>query len=498
VHPFGPGYLFEDRHAQIGVSDRAADGIHFRVMDEFLNNGDRPLLSLEVRLPQGPAFGGPTVRVLVDGAEIHAQPASSSDLRRMRASFDPPWKQDERREITSEWDLPSETLARGTIATAPEGFFIADPTALPVWQTPRGAIPHGGADPVKELLTITVPQDFRVLAPGKRRKPARDGNQSAQQFMIDPSKDFRPYVVAGRYQEKVVRTKQGEVRFWTFHPIETQAARTMAERLSNSMKALADFFGPALGKEPGVRVVESPVELPAEFNEVDDLGAIAFPKGVLLDSHILRQPVASEPTLQLAEYELTRTWFGWMIRPSADAQILMGRGVGLFGLVIAAESRGTQERREMIQSLIARYDEARAVAPDRRLMEPPLGYSRAERISTAYRAALFFVALEDLCGRDNLAAAMRDIIYARSGSDTSYEDLRAAIELVSGKDLAEAFRVWLVRSGIPEDFRSRYQKPSIGIRNQSGNDVSDFTQCSACTQRGANQNEKLETLRRIP
>jgi aminopeptidase N len=138
----------------------------------------------------------------------------------------------------------------------------------------------------------------------------------------------------------------------------------------------------------------------------------------------------------------------------------MGRGVGLFGLVIAAEGRGPDQRRRMIASLLDRYDKARALAPDRRLMEAPENYSRAERISTGYRAALFFVALEDLCGRDNLKAAFRDIIYARAASDTSYDELRAALESSSGKDLAEMFRTWLVQPGIPDEFRNRYSVTS--------------------------------------
>jgi aminopeptidase N len=162
--------------------------------------------------------------------------------------------------------------------------------------------------------------------------------------------------------------------------------------------------------------------------------------------------------LQLAEYELARTWFGWRVRPRPEAQILMGRGMGLFGQVIAAEGRGPNERRELIASLIARYDEARSATPDKRLMEPPVGYSHAERVSTGYRAALFIVALEDLCGRDNLRAALRDIIRTRASSDTGYEELRAATEFASGKDLAEMFRTWLIRPGIPDEFRARYQK----------------------------------------
>jgi hypothetical protein len=187
---------------------------------------------------------------------------------------------------------------------------------------------------------------------------------------------------------------------------------------------------------------------------------------VLLEPRAFQQGIAIEAVLQLAEYELARTWFGWRVRPLPEAQILMGRGMGLFGLVIAAEGRGQDQRRGMIASLIDRYDEARAAAPDKRLMEPPVGYSRAERISTGYRAALFIVALEDLCGHDTLRAALRDIIHDRAASNTSYEDLRAAVESASGKDLAEMFRAWLIRPGIPDEFRARYRRSSsVWLRN---------------------------------
>ncbi len=143
----------------------------------------------------------------------------------------------------------------------------------------------------------------------------------------------------------------------------------------------------------------------------------------------------------------------------------MGRGVGLFGLVIAAEARETgsgrsDARRLTIASLLDRYDRARSIAPDRRLMESPTGYSRAERISNGYRAALFFVALEDLCGRDNLRAAFRYIVEARVGDETGYEELRAALESVSHQDLAEIFRHWLIQPGVPGDFRARYSSSS--------------------------------------
>jgi hypothetical protein len=460
VHPLGPGYQFVDRQAEIRVSSSSPGRIHLHVVDELENHGDRPLHSLEVRLPEAPSFGEQNLRVVIQSAEVSPVRSSGIDPRMMRAPFDPPWKQSENRKIVTEWDLMPEASARGTIAASPDGFFIADETALPLWQTPNGIFAVGGTKPGREMLTVFAPRDFRVLAPGKPLKLTPERDQLAQRFLIDPENDFLTYVIAGRYVENIVRSRQGDVQFWTFRPMDGSAAQTTADRLSFSMKALTEFFGPASNGKTAVRVVEAPAELPAEFGPPGDPGGASFPEGVLLDPRAFPQGIASEAVLQLAEYELARTWFGWRVRPRPEAQILMGRSVGLFGLVIAAEGRGQAQRRNMVISLIDRFDEARAAAADKRLMEPPAGYSRAERMSTAFRGALFFVALEDLCGHDNLRTAMRDIIHTRASSDTGYEELRSAVESSSGKDLAEMFRTWLVQPGIPDDFRARYRKSS--------------------------------------
>jgi hypothetical protein len=409
-------------------------------------------------LPEGPAFGEPSLNIKIDGTAVSPEHSSPIDPRMMRAPFNPVWEQNETRSVVTEWTLMPEFSPRGTIVASPDGFFIANETALPLWQTPSGVFPRGGTIPDKELLTVVSPADFRVLAPGKPLKRTAEGGDVARRFLLNADKSFITYIVAGRYEEKIIRARQGQVQFWTFHPINATAAQTAAARLASSMKSLEDFFGPASEEKTGVRIAESPVNLPGEFAADSEPGAASFPEGVLLDPRDFQQGLASEPVLQLAEYEMTRTWYGWRVRPRPEAQILMGRGVGLFGVVITAEGRGggQRARTRAVAALIDRYDEARAAAPDRRLMEPPEGYSRAERISTGYRGALFFVALEDLCGHDNLKTALRDILSARASSDTGYEELRAALETASGKDLAEMFRKWLVQPGIPDEFRKRY------------------------------------------
>jgi hypothetical protein len=481
VQPLGPGFHFSGRQTEIRPVADASGTLHVRVVDHLENAGDRKLASLDVRLPDGPGFGTQNLRVAIEGKEILPEHSSIIDQRMMRAAFDSPWEQKERRQIITEWDLTPKSSARGSIASSAEGFYIADETALPIWQTPVGVFSMGAADPDRELLTVLAPADFRVLAPGKalKRQKGVPGNLVPRGFRIRPDKDFLPYVVAGRYQESVIKDRQGAVSFWTFRPLPPQSAQTAAARLASSMHALSEYFGALSKGKPSVHIVESPGDLPIEFGDLENVspeglpassetpgatanpayGGNSFPEGALLDSRAIAQGVADEAVLQLAEYELTRTWFGWRIRPTPEAQILMGRGVDLFGLVIAAEARGPDQRRSMIVSLLDRYDRARAIALDKRLMEPPFGYSRAERISTGYRGALLLVALEDLCGRDPLREAFRKIVRSRAGDEAGYEELRAAVESASGRDLAELFRHWLNQTGIPDEFRGRYARP---------------------------------------
>ena len=468
MQPLGPGFHFSSRQTEIHASFASPDTLHVRVVDRLENAGDRTLQTVGVRLPEGPAFGTQNVRVTIEGKEISPRPDSIVDRRMMRMPFDPPWQQRQTREVAAEWDMAPAPSTRGTISASPNGFYIADETALPLWQVPSGIFARGNPNPDGEVLSVFAPPDFRVLAPGKPIKSEASGNMLVRRFRIRPDRDFLPYVVAGRYQEEIIRTRQAAVSFWTFRALDAEMAKTAGARLSSSMLAFVDFFGPASRWKTIVHIVEAPGELPSEFGSPGDPGGTSFPEGALLDSGAIAQGVASESVLELAEYELARTWFGWLVRPTPEAQILMGRGVGMFGLVIAAEARGNSSqdlghRRLMIASLLDRYDRARSIASDKRLMESAAGYSRAERISNGYRAALFFVALEDVCGRDNLREAFRYIVRARAGDETGYEEFRAALESVSHRDLAEMFRRWLIQPGVPDDFRARYAAMSNAL-----------------------------------
>ena len=81
------------------------------------------------------------------------------------------------------------------------------------------------------------------------------------------------------------------------------------------------------------------------------------------------------------------------------------------------------------------------------------------RANFGAKSGLFILALKDAVGPKNFRAALRRMIQARRGLDWTIDDLRSALELESGQNLAEFFRVWLYQPGIPDDFRRRYSSP---------------------------------------
>lgn len=462
MQPLGPGFRFVYRQADIRPAPGAPEQLQVRVVDRFENVGDRPLHSLDARLPEGFERGRDNIRVTIDGRSVLAQRIPGADQRLIRAPFDPVWEQRQPREIVTDWEFPAGPADRRSVAASAVAFYVGGETVLPLWQPPQGIFVRGGPYPKQEDLTVFAPADFRVLASGKPVGQRALGGLIGHRFRLRPQEDIPPFVVAGRYQEQEFRMAAGAVNFWTLHALDAQQAERAATRLGVSVRAFNDYFGPTSKQKFLIHVVEAPVELPAEFLASEGPGVASFPNGVLLDPRAIAQGLASSTVLELSEYELARTWFGWRLHPRPGAELLLGRGARLFAQVVAAEARRQDERRHTVELLLNRYDDSRRMAMDRALDEPPAGYSPAERLSTGYRAALFFVALEDLCGRANFRAALFDMIQARSGEDVGMEDLRAAAEAASHRDLAELFRAWMNRPGVPEDFRTRYAEGRRG------------------------------------
>lgn len=452
----GPGFSQSYRSVDVSATSIEPTHIHVRVTDKLENIGNRGLLYLDVTLPGGPSFGTRDVTVTVGGKAVLSERVARQSGPSLRIHFDPQWLQGQQREIAFEYDLEPSPEGRGVVATTADGFYLADPDIFPAWQAPVGPFAQASLRARTQQLEINVPSDFRVLAVGREQHSDRRGDAVIHRFEMLGA-EFPPYVVAGRYQEHREETQHGSVVFWTREPLDEQAAHMAAERLTATVATYQEAFGSVSKARPLVHIVETSAELAPLPVMTPNISAASFPEGVLFDHRAVALGLASGPVLDLADYELARTWFGWRVRPRAEADLLLGRGMALFAAVHAAEARGGEAARQQeIARLIATYEGFGPKADEKPGFGPAAGYSRTEQAAKSCKAALFLFSIEDITGEENFHRAVRRILNDMAGQEIGSDELRSAAESEAGRNLADVFHVWFDHSGLPAEFRSRH------------------------------------------
>lgn len=452
----GPGFSHSHRSVDVSATSIEPTHIHVQVADRLENIGDRGLADLDVTLPGGPSFGTRDVSVTVGAKAVPNRRVTRQSGPSLRIPFDPTWLQGEEREIAFAYDLDPSPEGRGVVAATADGFYLADPNVFPAWQPPLGPFAQASIRAHAEQLEVTVPADFLVLAVGRERRSERRGEVVIHHFETLGA-EFPPYLVAGRYQERSVETGRGAVVFWTREPLDEKTAQMAAQRLAATVATYRQLFGSVARNPFPIHVVETSAELAPIAVATPNISAASFPEGVLFDHRAVALGLATDPVLDLADYELARTWFGWHVRPRPEAELLLGRGMAFFAAVLAAEARGgTAVRRQEIVRLITTYDGLGPAADKNPGFGPPVGYSREELTAKSYKGALLLVSLEDIAGKEKFYRAVRRILKDMAGQEIGSEELRSAVEAEAGLNLADVFHDWLDRPGLPAEFRARY------------------------------------------
>jgi len=448
--PLGPGFRLRTRQMALGTAAATSAPVHLRITDRIENTGNRPLEYLDVNLPSAIDPAKNNVSIRIDGKPATPLAGSADPASPLRLRFDPPWPVRQAREFILEYDLATDPVSGGVAAVAPEGFYLADPRALPSWLTPVGFFARGDVLDRDERFEITLPADFRVVASGRQQgKRSRDG-AVLYRFRTSGS-ELPSFVVAGRYQELIVPTANGNLLFWTFRALDPGAAQAAAERLTATVAIFTTVFGP-LPRPGPLRLVEAPAGL------LPDVAA-SFPQGLLLSPQAFEQGIASESMLRAAEAELVRIWFGWQVPLRGDTEIVLGRGLGLFAFALAAEARGGQPaRRAEIARLLADYDRARVNGDEGSLQRLPEQSTPPQLTVDSLKAALFLANLDDLAGQNKFEEAIQrlQLAFPGRGLTLSIDDLRSSLETSTGSPMADVFRQWFGRPGVPEEFRERY------------------------------------------
>lgn len=455
--PLGPGFNQPYRSVDVTATSIEPPHIHVQVADRLENDGDRSLSYLDVVLPGGPSFGTRDVSATVGGHSVSIVRVTRESGPSLRIPFDPPWPQKEQREIGINYDLDPAPEGRGVVAAASDGFYLADPTVFPSWLPPVGPFARSSLRAATEELDIAVPADFHVLAGGREQGSQRRGEFLVHRFQTLGA-EFPPYLIAGRYQERRIDTAHGAAIFWTRDPLDEETARAAAERLTSTFVTYQNLFGRVMRNPFPIHIAETSAELAPIIVVTPNISAASFPGGVLLGQRSVALGIASDPVLELADYELARTWFGWHVRPRAEVDLLLGRGMALFAAVHADEARrgGKANRQQQIARLTATYDGLGPTADEKPGFGPVVGYTRAQMSANSYKGALFLFALEDIAGEEKLHRAVRRVLAAMAGQEIGSDEFRSAVEAESGRNLAGEFHAWFDRPGIPPEFRARH------------------------------------------
>ncbi len=456
--PLASGYTVERQEFEVHYV--AASPAHLRIRASYglKNTGNSDLAFIEAVLPDEQTFGRQNLRAWVDGREVSLQPAGDPDAHLVRVPFEPPWPQKQRHNLVLEYDLAPAPPGHAALAVKDGSFHIRHAAAFPALRAPKGIFSKRGERPEQIRLSVQVPADFRAFTSGREQGSRQQGGETEQRFRIG-RKGFQPFVVAGRYQEQRVKTANGAVVFWTFAPLASGPAQIAAARLAQTFQTYRATFGLIWKNPPPVRVVETPARLTQRSAGGGDPAGVAFPAGALVNTQAFALGISSDAFLDLAEHELARTWFGELMAPRPAVEPVLGEGLAEYAKIVAAEARdGETGRRRQAALLLRWFDESRKQAADKPLLrlEPTDPFD--QRVFGYSKGALFFIALEDQYGKENVRRALADLVRSLPGSHFGFAALRSALELETKQDLGDFFRLWLDQTGIPAEVRARYEE----------------------------------------
>jgi len=456
--PLGPGYWIEQQSYDLNYAAASPAHIEVRATYRIENTGNSPLDFIRVTFPDTPSYGRENLRIHLNGRDLSPRPVAGAPAREMELPFDPPWPRGDKRELMIEYHLAPAPPGNSLIAVDKNSVLLRQFGWFPELHSPEALFAKSNDRAEKVRVTIRVPRDFLLLSNGRKRGTDRRDTETEYRFELRED-DADTFLVAGRYLETRAEVAGGDVIFWTFELLPGDRATQAAARIAASYHALESFFGRLEKKQQPIWVVETPAQLASRGSDSDAPAGVGFPAGALLNRRAFTLGVESDSFLELVEHELAHRWFGQTVSPRPEADPVLSEGLAEYATLVAAEARGGEAARRRQAALLLRwYDEARNQAVERPLEALRSTDPWEERVFAYNKGALFFVALEDEFGKENIRHGLARLVYALRGEDPfGYNALRSALEGETQREMADFFRTWLYQTGIPDDFRARYE-----------------------------------------
>ncbi len=459
--PLAPQYRIVKQTFEIRFVPGGNPEIKIHNVYTLQNSGTADLDFVDVVFPAAKMYGRTNLSVESAGrtlapAELPLEYQQDSPGA-LRLALEPRWLQKEKRDLIVDYSFSAPRAGGEEFALGPQTFHLGARGWLPVFLPPNHILAATPARPDKLGYTVRVPSDFTVLARGSAASRKQDGGDTIYRFDLE-KRDLGPYVVAGHYTPSNQNKQSTDAIFWTIKDLP-QNPSSQPNHFAVAWSVLQKNFGEIDNKREGAPYLVEAPSLEADGNLSGDAAFAAFPGGVLLNPAALGLGPDNEIFTERVERGLARTWFDDALQPAPFAALAIGDGLPAYATIVIDEAAGGDSaRQKRIATLLHSYDVAhdQLKAPEKSIVATiPTDSVEQRRIAEA-KAPLLFVALEDACGAAAVRRGLAQVIELLRGREVSVNDVRAAIEYTTGKNLAEPFRIWLYNPGIPSDFRTRY------------------------------------------
>ena len=448
----GPGYTIEKQEIRVRFAAKPGPRIEVAADYHLKNTGARPLRELELRLP-GRRFHSNEMRATWDATALTLEP-DPDNPRSTRTTLAEPWKVSSRHtlHLTTEF-LPSQE-GEPSLGFSSDAFFLPAAAWSVELLPPDGLFATGGVPPKKWDLLVAVPDGFQTHTSGVQKKSVRKGGETivlAEQGTKDPY----PFAVAGRFSAADIGKGSEKIHLWTSKEQDSAKLRDVSESLTRVIATYDAAFGERSKESSQTWIVECPVTAGC-FTNLNPLRAKLLGQDeyerttaemISQDTMVVDLSGGTPALAAVAAPSLAASWLGYAQNPAFFEQRPPLTMLPAFAAAIGRDAaEGGDSRAETIRRAL-------------RLIPPGSGKPQKEEDPDVLRAKsfLFFYALQDRYGAETFRKAVQYMLYARRERGFELSDLIAAFEQETHLNVAEFVRMWMKRSGVPEEFRARYE-----------------------------------------
>ena len=273
-------------------------------------------------------------------------------------------------------------------------------------------------------------------------------------------RDYLPFVTAGSYSAREIRSGGTSVEFWSVSPVSNARAQALADRLASDDRYFAAEFGTSVKSASRLWIIECPGTMSSSQTPpwLATGGCMTVPDAAVVPANFLTGVTADGDTAMLhsIDLQLAASRFYFVARIDRNSPLYPLAAANDYAVFSLEASRTAGSRDEEVRQLIARLDQAPAASTERALASVTREDSFEIREAAHLRSELFYIALEDRCSEKAVHRALARIFRVMQGSAWSLNELRAAVEAECYQDLAPFFREWIDHPGIPAGFRAHY------------------------------------------